>query len=286
MPNAEIIDGRALAASIRADVAARARALRERKIVPKCIAIVSDGDAAGLLYAQTARRGGEQIGVDIDIVPIGAGADTSGALAIVARVVEEPSAYGVIIQRPLPSRVDESRVVNAMDPKKDVDCCHAHNFGLLAFGRPRFAPATAVAILDLLRQRPVRPLAGARVAMLGRSPIVGRPASMLLSAADATVTLCHSKTEHLDVVCREADILVVAIGKPKFVTAGFVKPGATVIDVGTNVVDGRLVGDVDASVREVAGAMTLVPGGVGPVTTAVLLRNIIEATEAQTSRAM
>jgi methylenetetrahydrofolate dehydrogenase (NADP+) / methenyltetrahydrofolate cyclohydrolase len=284
MPNAEIIDGRAPAASIRADVAARARALRDRKIVPKCIAIVSDGDAAGLLYAQTARRGGEQIGIVIDIVPIGPGADTTGAIAIVARVVEEPSAYAVIIQRPLPKRVDESRVVNAMDPKKDVDCCHAQSVGLLALGRPRFAPATAVAILELLRQPRVRPLAGARVTVLGRSPNVGRPAAMLLSAADATVTLCHSKTENLDVVCREADILVVAIGKPNFVTAGFVRPGATVIDVGTNVVSGRLVGDVDASVREVAGAMTLVPGGVGPVTTAALLRNIVEATESQTQK--
>ena len=281
MPAAKIIDGRAVASQLREDVASRVRALRDRGVAPKCIAVVAEGDAPGLLYAQTARRGGAQIGIDIEIAPIGAGADTSGALAIVARVVEEPSAHGIMIQRPLPGKIDEGRVVTAMDPKKDVDCCHPTNVGSLALGRPRFAPATAVAILELLQRPPVRPLTGARVTIIGRSAIVGRPAAMLLTAADATVTICHSKTENLADVCREADVLVVAIGKPHFVTAAFVKPGATVIDVGTNVVGGRLVGDVDPSVRDVAGALTLVPGGVGPVTTAALLRNIVQAAESQ-----
>jgi methylenetetrahydrofolate dehydrogenase (NADP+)/methenyltetrahydrofolate cyclohydrolase len=277
---ARIIDGRAVATAIRDEVARRASALRARKIAPKCIAVISEGDASGLLYAQTARRGGQQIGVDVEIVPIGAGADTSGAIAIVARIVEEPSAHGVIIQRPLPKRIDEAQVIAAMDPRKDVDCCHPYNFGLLALGAPRYAPATAVAILELLRKPPVRPLAGARVTIIGRSAVVGRPTAMMLTAADATVTICHSKTEDLGEACRGADILICALGKPGFVTAALVKPGATVIDVGTNVVGGRLVGDVDASVKEVAGAITLVPGGVGPVTTAALLRNIVAAAEA------
>jgi methylenetetrahydrofolate dehydrogenase (NADP+)/methenyltetrahydrofolate cyclohydrolase len=279
-----IIDGRALAARIREDVAARARSLRDRGVTPKCLAIVSDGDAPGLLYAQTARRGGEQLGVDIEIVPIGSGADTSGALAIVARITEEPSAHGVIIQRPLPKRLDEARIVNAMDPKKDVDCCHPYNVGLLAIGTPAFAPATAVAVLELLRSPQVRRLQGAVAVVLGRSAIVGRPTAMLLTAADATVTLCHSKTESLAEVCRSADILVAAVGKANFVTSDFIKPGAAVIDVGTNVVGGRLVGDVDESARSVAGAVTLVPGGVGPVTTAVLLRNIVTAAERLTAK--
>jgi len=282
MPSAAVIDGRAVAAVIRDDVRARASALRERGIVPKCIAIVSEGDAPGLLYAQTARRGGEQVGVDFDIVPIGAGADTTGAMAIVARVVEEPSAQAVMVQRPLPPRIDEAKIVAGMDPRKDVDCAHPINFGLLALGTPRYAPATAVAVLELLRTPLVRPLAGARVTIVGRSAVVGRPAAMLLTAADATVTLCHSKTEDLQAACRGADILICAIGKPKFVDASFVRPGATVIDVGTNVVDGRLVGDVDPSVREVAGSITLVPGGVGPVTTAALLRNVVTAAEMTT----
>ncbi|HET9343590.1 MAG TPA: bifunctional 5,10-methylenetetrahydrofolate dehydrogenase/5,10-methenyltetrahydrofolate cyclohydrolase [Candidatus Eremiobacteraceae bacterium] len=282
MSTAQMIDGRAIAAVIREDVAARARALKERAVVPKCIAIVSEGDAPGLLYAQTARHGGAQVGVEIEIVPIGAGADTSGALAILARVVEEPSAHGVIIQRPLPERIDEARVVEAMDRRKDVDCCHPQTFGLLALGRPLFAPATAVAVMELLKRPPAPTLRGARVTVIGRSPIVGRPVSMLLIAADATVTVCHSKTADLGDECRRADVLVVAIGKPNFVTADIVKPGAIVVDVGTNVVNGRLVGDVDASVRDVAGAVTPVPGGVGPVTTAVLLRNIVEAAERQT----
>jgi methylenetetrahydrofolate dehydrogenase (NADP+) / methenyltetrahydrofolate cyclohydrolase len=274
-----VIDGRVIAAAIREDVASRARALRQRGVTPKCIAIVSEGDAPGLLYAQTARRGGEHVGVEMEVVPIGAGADTSGALAIVARVAEEPTAHGVIVQRPLPARIDEIAVSTAVDPKKDVDCCHPYNFGLLAIGRPRFAPATAVAVLELLRSRQVKPLRGARAVVIGRSQIVGRPVAMLLTAADVTVTTCHSKTENLAEVCRTADFVVAAVGKPNFVTAEMIKPGAAVIDVGTNVVDGRLVGDVDKSVREVAGAITLVPGGVGPVTTAVLLRNIVEAAE-------
>jgi methylenetetrahydrofolate dehydrogenase (NADP+)/methenyltetrahydrofolate cyclohydrolase len=282
---ATIIDGRAVAAAIREEVASRSRSLKERGIVPKCIAIVSEGDAPGLLYAQTARRGGQQIGVEVEIVPIGAGADTSGAIAIIARVVEEPSAHGAIIQRPLPKTIDEVRVIGAMDPNKDVDCCHPYNLGLLAIGKPRFAPATALAIVELLKQPPVRPLRGARAVVIGRSAVVGRPAAMLLTAADATVTICHSKTENLEDVCRSADILVAAIGKANFVTANMIKPGAAVIDVGTNVVNGRLVGDVDGSAREVAGAITLVPGGVGPVTTAALLRNIVDAAERRAASA-
>jgi len=280
VPGATIIDGRAVAAAIRADVAARAQALKKRGVRPKCIAIVAEGDASGLLYAQTARKGGEQVGVEMEIAPIGAGADTTGAIAIVARVVEEPSAQAVIIQRPLPKRMDEARVVSAMDPRKDVDCCHPFNIGLLAIGKPRFSPATAVAIVELLSQPPVRALRGARVTVLGRSAVVGRPAAMLLTAEDATVTVCHSRTEDLTEACRGADIVVAAIGQPNFVTPEMIKPGATVVDVGTNVVGGRLVGDVDPAVKNVAGAMTLVPGGVGPVTTAVLLRSIVEAAEA------
>jgi|HubBroStandDraft_4_1064222.scaffolds.fasta_scaffold210492_1 methylenetetrahydrofolate dehydrogenase (NADP+)/methenyltetrahydrofolate cyclohydrolase len=276
---ASVIDGRALANSIRHDVSVRVASLVKRGVKPKCVAIVSEGDASGLLYAQTARRGGAELGVDIEIAPIGGGADTSGAIAIVARVVEEPTVQGVLVQRPLPRRIDEIRVVGAIDPRKDVDCAHPLNIGLLALGTPLFAPATAVAVLELLGRLPVRPLAGARVVVIGRSAVVGRPVALLLTSADATVTVCHSKTEDLPSICREADIVVAALGKPNFVTAATIKPGAAVIDVGTNVVNGRLVGDVDPSVREVAGAITLVPGGVGPVTTAVLLRNIVEAAE-------
>ncbi|HXW77012.1 MAG TPA: bifunctional 5,10-methylenetetrahydrofolate dehydrogenase/5,10-methenyltetrahydrofolate cyclohydrolase [Candidatus Eremiobacteraceae bacterium] len=279
MPPATVIDGRAIAAAIRQDVASRASALHERGIDAKCIAIVSDGDAPGLLYAQTARRAGEDVGVIVHIVPVGSDADTSGAIAIVARSVEEPTAHAVIIQRPMSKRVDEAQIVGAMDPRKDVDCCHPYNVGLLALGTARFAPATAVAVIELLRHADVLPLRGARVAVLGRSAVVGRPTAMLLTAADATVTICHSKTEHLADICRESDIVVAAIGKPNFVTGDMLRPGAVVIDVGTNVVSGRLVGDVDASARDVAGAISLVPGGVGPVTTAVLLRSIVSAAE-------
>jgi methylenetetrahydrofolate dehydrogenase (NADP+)/methenyltetrahydrofolate cyclohydrolase len=276
---ATVVDGRAVAAAIREDVAARAKALHDRGVDPKCIAVVSEGDAPGLLYAQTARRIGEDVGVVVQIVPIGADADTSGAIAIVARSVEEPTAHAVLVQRPLPKHVEEARVVDALDPDKDVDCGHPFNVGLLAVGRPNYAPATALAVLELLRHADLRPLRGARAVVIGRSPIVGRPTAMLLTAADATVTVCHSKTEDLADICRTADIVVAAVGHANFVTAEMIKPGAVVVDVGTNVVGGRLSGDVDPKVREIAGAITPVPGGVGPVTTAVLLRSIVIAAE-------
>lgn len=277
--SALVIDGRALSHVIRGDVERRAQALHAKGVKPKCVAIVSEGDAPGLLYAQTAKRGGAEVGVEIEIAPIGAGADTSGAIAIVARVVEEPTAHAVILQRPLPKRIEEINVVAAMDPRKDVDCCHPLNVGLLALGAPTHAPATASAIVELLQFAGNRPIEGARAVVLGRSAIVGRPAAMLLTAANATVTICHSRTLDLREICSQADIIVAAVGRPHFLTADMVHPGATIIDVGTNVVNGRLTGDVDPLVKEKVAAITPVPGGVGPVTTAVLLRNIVAAAE-------
>jgi methylenetetrahydrofolate dehydrogenase (NADP+)/methenyltetrahydrofolate cyclohydrolase len=233
-----------------------------------------------MLYAQTARRIGAEAGIQIEIVPIGANADTSGALAIAHRIVDEPTVHGIMFQRPLPARLDEQRLVEAIDPAKDVDGAHPFNQGLLAVGKATIPPATAAAILEILRVPPAPPLRGARVAVIGRSAVVGRPAAAMLTAADATVTLCHSRTKNIAAITRESDIVILALGKPGFLKGDMVSPGAVVVDVGTTVVDGRLVGDADApSVSEVAGALTPVPGGVGPITTAVLLRNIVTAAE-------
>jgi len=275
------LEGRPSALKIREEVKQRAAALHARGIAPKCVAIVVEGDGPGLLYAQTAHRIGADAGVHIEIVPIGASADTSGALAIVLRIVDEPTVHGLIIQRPLPAKLDEQRIVEAIDPAKDVDGAHPYNQGLLALGKPHFVPSTASAVLEILRLPPVPPLRGARVAVVGRSAVVGRPAAALLTAADATVTLCHSRTKDLAAILIASDIVVVAVGKPGFLTGDMVAPGAIVVDVGTSVVDGRLVGDADpVSVSAVAGALTPVPGGVGPITTAILLRNIVSAAEA------
>lgn len=274
------LEGRPIALAIREEVKQRAQALRGRAIVPKCAVVVVDGDGPGLLYAQTARRIGADVGVEIEIVPIGASADTSGALAIVHRLVDEPTVHGLLIQRPLPGRLDEQRIVEAIDPRKDVDGAHPFNQGLLASGTASTAPATALAVLEILRQPSLPPLRGARVAVVGRSAVVGRPTAALLTAADCTVTLCHSRTKNLAAITFGSEIIVVAIGKPGFLKAEMIAPGTVVVDVGTTVVDGRLVGDVESqSVSAVAGVLTPVPGGVGPVTTAVLLRSIVNAAE-------
>ncbi|HEV7465005.1 MAG TPA: bifunctional 5,10-methylenetetrahydrofolate dehydrogenase/5,10-methenyltetrahydrofolate cyclohydrolase, partial [Candidatus Dormibacteraeota bacterium] len=171
-------------------------------------------------------------------------------------------------------------ILDAVAPEKDVDGFHPHNLGLLAEGRPRIAPCTPAGCMELLRRHDV-PVRGARAVVVGRSVIVGRPMALLLLGADATVTVCHSRTRDLAAVCREADILVAAVGRPALVDASYVKPGACVIDVGMNRVDGRLVGDVDrASVEPVAGWLTPVPRGVGPMTVAMLMRNAVDLAEA------
>ncbi len=274
------LEGRPIALRIRADVKQRAEALQARGVAPKCVIIVVEGDDAGTLYAQTARRAAMEAGIQIEIVPIGAGADTSGALAILHRIVDEPTVHGVMIQRPISRRFDERRLVEAIDPNKDVDCAHPYDQGLLSLGHATIAPATASAVLEILREPSLPRLDGARAAVIGRSPVVGRPVAHLLIAADATVTVCHSRTKDIAGVTRACDIVVLALGKPHFLTGDMIRPGATVVDVGTTVVDGRLRGDADAaSVAAVAGALTPVPGGVGPVTTAVLLRNIVTAAE-------
>ena len=277
---ATLLEGRPIALEIREEVKQRAQALRGRSIVPKCAVVVVDGDGPGLLYAQTARRIGADVGVEIEIVPVGASADTSGALAIVHRLVDEPTIHGLLIQRPLPVQLDEQRIVEAIDPRKDVDAAHPFNQGLLASGKASTAPATALAVLEILRRPSLPPLRGARVAVIGRSAVVGRPAAALLTAADATVVLCHSRTKDIGAITLGAEIIVVAVGKPGFLKGEMVAPGTVVVDVGTTVVDGRLVGDVETqSVSAVAGVLTPVPGGVGPVTTAVLLRSIVSAAE-------
>jgi len=274
------LEGRSIALKIRDEVRRRAEALQARAIAPKCVMIVVEGDGPGMLYAQTARRTGAVAGIQVEIVPIGAKADTSGALAIIHRIVDESTVHGMLLQRPLPERLDDQRLVEAIDPRKDIDGAHPFNQGLLAVGKPAFAPATAAAVLEILRESPAPPLRGARIAMIGRSAVVGRPAAALLTAADATVTICHSRTRNLAGITLVSDIIVVAVGKPGFLTGDLVAPGAVIIDVGTNVVDGHLAGDVDfESVAAVAGAVTPVPGGVGPVTTAILLRNIVMAAE-------
>ena len=198
----------------------------------------------------------------------------------------DPDVHGILIQLPLPKQIDEKQILDSVDPLKDVDAFHPENVGLIVQGRPRFLPCTPHGIVQLLIHSGIE-TAGKHVVVLGRSEIVGKPIALMLvqrgQHADATVTICHSRTQNLPQITRQADILIVAIGQPRFVKADMVKPGAVVIDVGINRVDGKLCGDVDfAAVQQVAGAITPVPGGVGPLTIAMLLENTLKAAKMQT----
>ena len=290
---ARLIDGKAVAAEYRERVKTDVAAFAARTgVTPHLAAVVVGEHPASAVYVRNKRRACEKAGVASSLHELPESASQVDLLTVVHGLNADPNVHGVLVQLPLPDAIDERAVLDAVDPRKDVDCFHPENVGRLSQGRPRFAPCTPAGVMELLDSAGVE-TAGRRAAVLGRSEIVGKPMAMLLLArgaadrrADATVTVCHSRTADLAAVCREADILVAALGKPEFVTADFVKPGAAVIDVGINRLPedrgGGLVGDVafDA-VREVAGALTPVPGGVGPMTVAVLLRNTLTAAELQ-----
>ncbi|MBC5825816.1 MAG: bifunctional 5,10-methylenetetrahydrofolate dehydrogenase/5,10-methenyltetrahydrofolate cyclohydrolase [Candidatus Eremiobacteraeota bacterium] len=274
-----MIDGRSVAADITADVRARVDRLLGGGIVPRCTIIVAQGDDAGLLYARATQRNGDKIGIGCDIVELAEDSPSAAAESTVRRASCDPQTHGILIQRPLPTRFDEPRLSAAIAPRKDVDGANPLTCGLLMSGSPTFVPATAAAVMELLRRPFLPPIRSAHAVVVGRSHVAGRPIAALLTAADATVTLCHSFSRDIHALCRLADIVIVAVGRPGFLTSDMVKPGATVIDVGTNVENGRVRGDVDAAVSQVASALTPVPGGVGPVTAAMLLRNVVEAAE-------
>lgn len=251
----------------------------ERGLAPPELAIVWVGDdPASASYIRGKERSARALGVRSRLVRLPASAREGRVVREVRSLSEDPSVDGVLVQAPLPPGIDLDAVVLALDPAKDVDGFHPLNAGRLFRGRPAVVPCTPRGIVELLRHYGVA-LRGRRAVVLGRSNLVGRPLAALLEQADATVTVCHSKTEALAEVAREADILVAAVGRPGFVTRAMVRPGAVVVDVGITRVEGRLVGDVAPEVAEVAGALTPVPGGVGPTTVAMLMKNLVELAE-------
>ncbi|MFH5806506.1 bifunctional methylenetetrahydrofolate dehydrogenase/methenyltetrahydrofolate cyclohydrolase FolD [Alienimonas sp. DA493] len=283
------IDGKQTAAAYRERVAADVAAFTRRTgVTPHLAAVVVGDNPASAVYVRNKQRACEKAGIGSSLHALPASASQEELLSLVQGLNADPAVHGILVQLPLPEQMDERAVLDAVAPLKDVDCFHPENVGLLSQGRPRFAPCTPAGVMELLAAAEV-PTAGRRAVVLGRSEIVGKPMAMLLLArgADATVTVCHSRTRDLAAVCREADVLVAAIGRAKFVTAEMVRPGAAVIDVGINRLPesegGGLCGDVDFdAVNEVAGALTPVPGGVGPMTVSVLLRNTLTAAELQT----
>jgi methylenetetrahydrofolate dehydrogenase (NADP+)/methenyltetrahydrofolate cyclohydrolase len=282
---ARIIDGKAIAAEVRAEVAERVRRLASRRVVPGFVDLLIGDDAASATYVRMKNKAAAEAGMRAFDRVLPGTASASEALGIVEALNRDPDVHGVIVQSPLPaeSPIDIFDLQRAIAPSKDVDGLHPENQGLLALGRPRFVPATPAGVAELLRRSGIE-VEGRHVVVVGRSSLVGRPLSILLSlkgpGLNATVTLCHTGTKDLAGETRRADVLVVAAGRAGAVTADMVKPGAAVIDVGTNRSDRGLVGDVAFDeVRQVAGAISPVPGGVGPMTVAMLLANTVTAAE-------
>jgi methylenetetrahydrofolate dehydrogenase (NADP+)/methenyltetrahydrofolate cyclohydrolase len=286
--SAAILDGKAISKQIRAEIAQQVAQFTEKTGVKPCLAAVLVGDdPASQVYVRNKERACGKAGIESQMHRLPESTTTEELLALVDKLNNDPVVNGILVQLPLPKGIDSQKVLDSVIAAKDVDAFHPDNVGRILQGRPRFMPCTPHGIQQLLIREKIE-TSGANVVVLGRSDIVGKPmAAMLMQKADganATVTVAHSRTKNLAEVTRGADILIVAIGLPKFVTADMVKPGAVVIDVGINRTDDGLVGDVDFdAVKEVAGKITPVPGGVGPLTIAMLLNNTLTAAKQQIS---
>jgi methylenetetrahydrofolate dehydrogenase (NADP+)/methenyltetrahydrofolate cyclohydrolase len=276
---AHVIDGKAVAAGVRARVADGVRELAEAHggRTPGLATVLASDDPASELYVSSKRKASEEAGIRSIHHQLPTDAEPAALLDLVESLGADDEVDGILVQLPLPRQHDQDAVIARIDPAKDVDGLTATSAGLLAQGRPGLVPCTPRGIMELLATAGAE-LSGAEAVVVGRSILVGRPLASLLLNADATVSVCHSRTRDLAAVCRRADVLIAAVGSPRLVDAEMVKPGAAVIDVGTNRTDDGLVGDVDFdAVREVAGAITPVPGGVGPMTIAMLLDNTLLA---------
>ena len=273
--SARIIDGKAVAAALRAEVAARVTGL---SFQPGLTVVLVGDDPASAVYVRSKDRAAREAGIAAHTIRLPAETTEAALLAEVRRLNDDPSVDGILVQLPLPDHIRAQAVIESIDPAKDVDGFHPLNTGHLADGRPTLVPCTPAGVMKLLAHADI-PLSGARALVIGRSTIVGRPVAALLLGANATVTIAHSRTRDLPAECRRADVVIAAIGQPEFVQGDWIAPGATVIDVGINrLPDGRLVGDAayEACAAH-AGAITPVPGGVGPMTIACLMENTVKA---------
>ncbi len=285
---ATILDGKALAQHIRSEISAEvAEFIKHHKVQPILAAVLVGSDPASEVYVRYKRRDCEQTNIGSQLHRLAEDATEEDLLKLINNLNQDDDVHGILVQLPLPPQIQTERILQAISPAKDVDAFHPENVGLMVQGRPRFLPCTPHGIQQLLLRNGIS-IGSQNVVIVGRSDIVGKPlASMLVqrgNGGDATVTVCHSRTRDLPAVTRQADILVVAIGRPNFVTADMVKPGAIVIDVGINRTEEGLVGDVDyQQVAQVAGQITPVPGGVGPLTRTMLLVNTLKAAREATS---
>lgn len=280
--SARLIDGKSIAVRFREKLAIEVTEFRHAtEVMPKLVAVLVGDDPASQVYVRNKEQACQKAGMASEVRRLPATTTQSELLDLISQLNADSTVHGILVQLPLPRHFHETTVLDAVDPLKDVDCFHPENVGLLVQNRPRFLPCTPRGVQVLLRESGVN-LDGAHVVVLGRSEIVGKPVGIMLlqkgETANATVTICHSRTKNLAAVTRTADILIAAIGKPEFVTADMVQPGAVVIDVGINRLGDKLVGDVAfEAVSRVASAITPVPGGVGPMTIAMLLQNTLTA---------
>jgi methylenetetrahydrofolate dehydrogenase (NADP+)/methenyltetrahydrofolate cyclohydrolase len=276
--SATIIDGKAISNAIREEIRAEAEALGQRGVVPGLAVVLVGDDPASKVYVGNKEKACLAMGFHSEVLRLPAETPQDELLAAIDRLNGDPAIHGILVQLPLPKHTDEKAVIDAIRPDKDVDGFHPVNTGNLMIGADSLPPCTPAGCVELLKRSGIG-IAGKHAVVIGRSNIVGKPAAMLLLREHATVTICHSRTANLEEIARQADILVVAIGKPKAIDARYVKPGAVVLDVGVNrLPDGKLAGDVDfESASAVAGWITPVPGGVGPMTITMLLRNTLIA---------
>lgn len=275
---AMLIDGKKISAEVRAEIREKTEALKKEGIHPGLAVIIVGEDPASQVYVRNKAKACEEVGFYSEVYRLPENTAQEELNALVDSLNVNDKIHGILVQLPLPKHLDETEVLLRINPDKDVDAFHPYNVGNIMIGDYRFLPCTPAGVMELLKRSNIDP-AGKKCVVIGRSNIVGKPMAMLLLHANGTVTICHSRTKDLAAVCREADILVVAIGRADFVGADMVKQGAVVIDVGMNRrADGKLTGDVDfAAVEPLASAITPVPGGVGPMTITMLLQNTLTA---------
>lgn len=281
---ARILSGKEFAARIKEDAARGVAELKAAGVLPRLAVIIVGSDPASEVYVRNKQRTCEELGIRSDHIALPAETTKEELLACIEELNVDPEVHGILVQLPLPAQIaeDEEEILSHIDPRKDVDGFHPVNVGHLVLGAPGLRPCTPAGCIRMLDYAGI-PIEGAHAVIIGRSNIVGKPMAHLLLERNATVTICHSRTQNLAAIARTADILVAAVGRPRFVTADMVKEGATVIDVGINrIAPKKLVGDVDFDgAAAVAGAITLVPGGVGLLTVAMLMENVVQAAKAQ-----
>ena len=276
-----IIDGKIISASVKERVKAEVSALKEKGITVGLAVIIVGEDPASKVYVSNKKKACENLGIISEEYALPESTTNEELLALIDELNSKPSINGILCQLPLPSHLDEKLIINSIDPEKDVDAFHPFNVGKIMIGDFDFLPCTPAGVMEMLKYENIE-VEGKTCVVIGRSNIVGKPMNMLLLHQNGTVTVCHSKSKNLKEVCKNADILVAAVGRPKFVTEDMVKEGAVVIDVGINRVDGKLCGDVDfENVKNKASAITPVPGGVGPMTIAMLMQNTLTAAKKQ-----